>query len=80
MKFAKIIECQGEQVLFFLEPDEEADEREMLHQVVRIDGMCIDVKVGGLTYDKADKVFADLNEDSAELVLKAVRDMIGAAA
>ena len=71
--FAKIIEVEGEQVLFYLQPD---DDCEKLHQIVRVDGVCADVAISGLTYENADKSFADLDETAALRVLNVVRDLM----
>ncbi len=76
--FAKLFEVDGEQVLFFREPDtdNEADDREILHQVVNIDGVCADIKLCGMTYANVDKAFDMLDEHSARGVLKTVRDIL----
>jgi hypothetical protein len=80
MNFAKIVEVDGEQVLFYLEPDKDEDEREMLNQIVRVDGLCINVALGGFTYERADAAFAGIDETYARKVLKMARDVAAKAA
>lgn len=77
-KFAKIFEVDGEQVLFYVEPDtqSEYDDRDRIHQIVRIDGVCADIALGGMTYEDADKAFAKFDQDYARTILKSVRDLL----
>lgn len=76
-KFAKIIEVDGEQVLFYIEPNNDQDPPcETLHQIVRIDGVCADIKMDGMTYAQADKAFNGIGEEAALVVLNCVRGLL----
>ena len=73
MKFAKIVEVDGEQVLFYIEPDDEADGKEKLHQICRVDGLCGDIALGGLSYESADEALSKIGEKEARLVISTIR-------
>ena len=77
-RWCKIIETQDTQVLFYIEPEARNDDEdcECLHQIVRILGVCADIKVGGIPLENAEKYFDDLNEESANLVVKVVTDLL----
>jgi hypothetical protein len=76
MRFAKIVEVDGEQVLFYLEPDADEDDKEKLNQIVRIDGMCINTALCGMSYKAADAAFAKIDDACARRLLKVARSMI----
>lgn len=78
IRFANIIELEGEQVLFYVEPDHdhEEDDRFVLHQIVSVCGVVADVKLGGLTEENADKALANTDEKMASHVLKTIRDLM----
>jgi hypothetical protein len=75
LKFARIVEVDGEQVLFYIEPDHESKKegREKLHQIIRINGICADVALGGMTPEAADKALAKCDEPVARGVIEMVR-------
>lgn len=82
-KWCKIIEVLDNQVLFYMEPEStearemyENKDTECLHQVVRIRGVCSDIKIGGIPPDECDKVFESINKELAEMVVKTVEDFI----
>jgi hypothetical protein len=77
LKWCKIVEALDNQVLFFLEPDSEKGEGyECLHQVIRSNGVCSDIKIGGIPLEVCDKVFSSLDEKAAEMVVKTVEDLL----
>lgn len=77
MQFAKLFEIDNEQVLFYREPDHDAeDDREKLHQVVYIDGVCIDMAVGGMTYELGDTAFDKVDQDYARQILANARKLL----
>lgn len=72
-RWAKIIEVLDNQVLFFMEPE---DNCESLHQVVRINGLLADVKIGGISIEDCEKVFNSIDEKAAETVIKTLEDLL----
>ena len=72
-RWAKIIEVLDNQVLFFMEPE---DNCESLHQVVRINGVCADIKISGIISALCEKVFNSIDEKAAETVIKTVEDLL----
>lgn len=77
MEFAKIIVVDGQQVLFYLSPDNEKDDCETLNQCVRIDGVFANVAISGFSYANADRAFAKADETIARVVLGTVRNLLG---
>ena len=80
MKFAKIFQVDGEQVLFYLSPDysdKDNDNFETMHQIVRIDEVFIDIGISRLSVEKADEAFEKVDETHARMVLGAAREMLG---
>jgi hypothetical protein len=76
-KFAEIVEVDGEQVLFYTEPDED-DDFGKLHQIVQIEGTCMDA-AASIPIDKLDEVFEKIDETFAAKFLVAARDLLGPA-
>jgi hypothetical protein len=67
--FAKIVEVDGRQVLFYIESDTVYDGKAKVNQIVRVDGLEINAALHGLTYEQADEILAERNEDSARAVV-----------
>lgn len=80
IKFAKLFDVDGEQVLFYLEPDHDSDGCDKLHQIVRVDGMYIDMALGGISYENADKAFAKVDAEFARQTLNTARDLLSGVA
>lgn len=77
--FAKLFEVEGEQVLFFREPDNDGDfpdDREMIHQMVNIGGVFADVKLCGFTIENSDKAWAKIDQEAADNLVKSVRGLL----
>lgn len=74
--FAKLFEVEGEQVLFFLEPDSENDGCECIHQIVRISGLYIDMKAAGIRATSVDASFAKIDEKYARSTLATARKLL----
>ena len=75
-KFARIIEVDGKQVLFYTEPDHEYDGCELVHQIVNLKGVQADIKLGGVTYKNVDKFWKLLDEAHARKVVETVETML----
>jgi len=76
--WCKVIEVLDEAVLFYMEPETREDELECecLHQVVRTQGVCADVKIGGIPCSLAEEVFNNIDQETAEQVIKTVEDLL----
>jgi len=76
--WCKIIEVLDNQVLFYTEPEVRDDGRdcECLHQVVRTQGVCADIKIGGIPVTLVGEFFRELNEKDAENVVRTVEDKL----
>jgi len=76
--FAKIIAVDGDQTLYFLEASEEVEDQAIMHQIVYMDGLRIDAKVGPMSWEKADALLAKIDEEHTRTVRQAVAEIIGA--
>jgi len=76
--WCKIIEVLDNQVLFYMEPESRPDDKDCycLHQVVMIDGVCSDIKVGGIPSDTKLEEFLTEGEKLAETIVKLVEDLL----
>lgn len=72
--FAKIVVVDGQQVLFYTEPDPEHDDKTKLNQIVQMDGYTANIAVGGISDDSG--LIERLGEEDAKRVLKAVKDLM----
>lgn len=70
--FAKIVVIDGEQVLFYTEPDPEDETATKLNQMVQVDGLIANVAVGGIK--NADGLIERIGYDAARKVMQIVRE------
>ncbi len=73
--FAKIVEVEGEQVLFYTEPSSRHDDRMKLHQIVELGDIQADVVVDGLTEEAAEIALGGA-EEAAPRLRKIVQKML----
>lgn len=74
--FAKIVVVDGEQVLFYTEPDSEDETKTKLHQIAQPDGLVADIALGGIADDTG--LIDRIGETEARNVLKIIREFMGA--
>lgn len=74
--FAKIVELDGEQTLYFLEEAEDADAGAVMHQIIYLHGIRVDAKVGPMPWETADKMLARIDDEHTRTIRKAVSQMI----
>jgi len=78
-QFAKLFEVDGEQVLLCRTQDDEydQDERECAHQMTLVDGLEVNIAVGGMTYEASDKFFDSFDEAAARRFREMAIDFAG---
>lgn len=72
--FAKIIVVDGEQVLFYTEPDPEDETKTKLHQIAQPDGLVADVALGGIKDDTG--LLDRIGDAEARSVLQIIRQFV----
>lgn len=81
-RFAKLFEVDGEQVLFYLEPDAEGkptpecDDFYKVNQVTHFDGIYANVAVAGMPYENAENMLSKTDEAYANAHLQMVRNLL----
>jgi hypothetical protein len=74
-KFAKIIEVDGEQVLYYLGPDDEDDDREVLHVLASIEGVWVNTSAS-ITCKVAETVLDSYTKGKARKFLTEMRELL----
>lgn len=82
LQFARIMEHDGQQVLFWLEPissnplDPSATQPIMIHQITQIGSVCFDFSINEVDWETAHKGLQGIDSSTAKVVVENARTLL----
>jgi hypothetical protein len=75
-KWAKIIEVDGHQVVYWNEPTNVTATLYDMHQLINCGGEIVDMMIKGIPENQIEKYMDELDEESAKTALKIIQEVV----